>query len=381
MNLIDDLYRHRKLSSLSASHGAVAFTVQSLIRDSGETRSVIWICRREGTLEPLSSDECSSYGPAWSHDGRRIAFVRSSQQKPQVLMIDLEGGHASVEHVLPGSVASIEQWDSERARMLLRITHQESAAPDDPYVIEHVPYKSDGLGYTTREHMHLHQLDEKTGRTEAVVTGADVLEARWSPDGATLAYVQRADGRQRHATCLWLKQGDQARRIAGTLVSVSGVQWSPDGTRIALAGSAIPGDSMSYLHVVDVADGKAERIGDVELVIPACIEWMEDGGWRVVQAWQGRQRLVRVRESGEVEALHDEADLQIAAAANVGGRIAFIGAGPASGRNCTGAMPTAATRRRAAHSTHGGRRMNSKPGAAGSPCPMARAARKTSMAG
>src|SRR5690606_41309472 len=68
-----------------------------------------------------------------------------------------------------------------------------------------------------------------------------------------------------------------------------------------LAAAAEEGDSMIWLHVLDVDSGHVQRC-DVEVGTPACIEWDADGERiRVVQAHNGLQRLVAVQPGREPE--------------------------------------------------------------------------------
>ncbi len=83
--------------------------------------------------------------------------------------------------------------------------------------------------------------------------GARDREARWSPDGRSVAYVSDADGEDE----IWLADQlgvEPARKLTdGHATRLTGLVWSPDSERIAFT------DIMGRLMVVEVADG-AERL-------------------------------------------------------------------------------------------------------------------------
>jgi len=94
------------------------------------------------------------------------------------------------------------------------------------------------------------------------------LQPAWSPDGASIAFASKRDGRW-HIYVMHA-DGTGARRLTGTAQDDSHPTWSPDGRRIAFARA---GD----LYVVAAAGGRARRIRrglGGELADPA---WSPDG--------------------------------------------------------------------------------------------------------
>ena len=104
---------------------------------------------------------------------------------------------------------------------------------------------------------------------------------RFSPDGKQIAYTQLG------YTGLYVmnSDGSRKRQLSKSLGAGVGYQWSADGTRILVRATRLVNNHPSgaprlhRLEVVDVTDGKMERIGDeqVEMRLPA---WRYDADGR-----------------------------------------------------------------------------------------------------
>lgn len=81
--------------ALSPDGGMVAFTVGTKPSWDGERTTRIWLIPTAGG-EPLrlTNASASDWGPQWSPDGRRIAFLSSRTSPPQVFLIAVDGGEA-----------------------------------------------------------------------------------------------------------------------------------------------------------------------------------------------------------------------------------------------------------------------------------------------
>ncbi len=233
---------------------------------------------------------------------------------------------------LGGNVRSIEQFSGDGRRLLVLCAEALVGDPEAPLCIDHVPLKQDGMGPSGREVVRLGVVDLATGSyTPSVDSGADVLEARWDTSGTRLAWVQRPHGRQRHGSQLWVRtDSGQARLLGQRLHSVMPLHWSPDGTRLALAASVEEGDSLMWLHVLDVERDQATRL-EIELGTPASIEWTTDGAsLHVVEAAAGLQRAIHVDAGGRTRVLHGPEQEQVQELAARGDTLALI-SGDANG--------------------------------------------------
>jgi hypothetical protein len=223
-------------------------------------------------LVPLSAAEpkpgsdftrVGNQSPAWSPDGREVAFAGYAARHPQIYVIDVEG---------------------KRVR---RVTHD--SAHDYAAL-----WRPDGqLFFVGQEDFKnfVGTLDAR-GRTVKVPLAGDV---DWSPDSRRIVYTRMETPTSQGEIWVANTDGSEARMIAAGAAPVAWPDWSPDGQRIAYTGLSTTGKST--LHVVG-ADGS----GDTEIThgpqerFP---DWSPDGK-RIVYAEGDAQyrRLAIVNSDG-----------------------------------------------------------------------------------
>lgn len=329
--IVEDLFHHVALASLTAGWSGWAWVATSIDREADTTRSAVWVYTEPGGLRRVTAN---GYAPAWPRVGEEIAFLRSVEGASRVFVHHPDTAlEKQISHV-PEGVTSIEHWDKDRRRILIRVTKEDDVDPDAPTRVTHLPYKLDGAGVVARQRTELHRLCTESGISAPIGTGeGDVLEAKWSPDGQTVALVRRRAGAQRHRMDLWLVESSgRARQATDTLVSISGLSWSPDGAYIAMAASEIEGDSVSLLFVWQAATGQARHVGAIEMTLPSAIQWADEGDRLLVtQAHRGMQRVVMTDLQGHVDVIWEDAQRQVFGMAAMGHRIGVLIAGPNDG--------------------------------------------------
>src|SRR5215468_2679476 len=84
--------------ALSPDGRFVAYTVRETNWDDNLYKTEIWLADTQtGSIRQLTNSpnpSKSSGAPAWSPDGRRIAFTSDRADKRQIYLIDLAGGEA-----------------------------------------------------------------------------------------------------------------------------------------------------------------------------------------------------------------------------------------------------------------------------------------------
>ena len=178
---------------------------------SGSDNSAVWVTYASGapprrlTRPP---DRYADSGPAWSPDGRTIAFIRrlptDSGPDDGVYLLDVDSGGGGVRRLT-----------STRAE-----TRQLAWSPD---------------GRTIAVGLVL--VDVRTGASTPIGTAAtasSVDAVAWSPDGRLLAFTNHRGVHVVDAA------GAGHPRLVAAARFVRGVAWSPDGRRLVFAGRRSP---------------------------------------------------------------------------------------------------------------------------------------------
>ena len=236
--------------------GRIAYT-QTREDDS----TALYLMKPDGTDRRclVDTDGPDSY-PAWSPDGRRLAFVGRTDGVDQVFVIHADG--TGLSQVTDSSLPVKESLDWSPDG--LRIAYSSSASPDSgPFSI------------------HVMDVDGSHDTTIAATDLPDVAYVElhsWSPDGNTLLYA--ADGGAgsglwsmtpagRHKTALRDGPGDFG----------AGAVYSPDGTSLVfqadLGGGCIYRSDAQAQHLARLTQGCSEGFD---------LSWSPDGRWIV---WAG----------------------------------------------------------------------------------------------
>src|SRR5262249_52298679 len=122
-----------------------------------------------GDLRQLTRDSLDDTDPAWSPDGRRIAFARvviDFAAYPTALWVmDADGSHPRRLTKPGGPPYPAPSW-----------------SPDNDHIVF--------VRYRRRRRLEIAVLDTRTGRVRTLAT--DAIDPAWSPDGRLIAFVWRS---------------------------------------------------------------------------------------------------------------------------------------------------------------------------------------------
>ena len=261
---------------------------------------------------PLTRSTQSSTGPRWSPDGRAIAFLSSrpvpgeaaADVRAQVWLLPLSGGEARRVTSLANGVSSF-QWSPDGTRLVVVSRSGPSDAaksPSDVRHYTHANYKFNDSGWFDDRRTHLWVVDVLSGQATQLTSGDDWNDSdpQWSPDGRKIAFVSDRTGKAfdfDRNTDVWTIDagGGPLTKISDHQEGDNSPRWSPDGATIAFI-SAVPAKSHPKIWLASSAGGGASRLAAEGLdLIPSGLTWAEGGRALYFQTGvKGTSQLYRV---------------------------------------------------------------------------------------
>lgn len=224
-----------------------------------------------GNPKELTDTKSNASYPAWSPDGKKVAFSSDREKgRMQVFVMDADG--TSVKQLTTEEVeARVPSWGADGKK--LAYCRRGQFGGSDVVVV-----------------------DAADGKNPSVIGDGDAWDPAFSPDGKRVAFVSTRDNG-------WFKlyamtaDGENATKLvdAGNNLGFAYPAWSADGKRIAFAHLV---KGALEVHVVD-ADGKN---------LTAVTEF---GGYSVYPAWKpdGKKlAFVQYKNGGKAELIVSDAD-------------------------------------------------------------------------
>ena len=171
-----------------------------------ERRGQIFVIGRDGTGETQLTTEGSNAGPAWSPDGRTIAFSsdRRHPNFPELFLMNADGSgqRPLTDYGVPGGDPN---WSPDGARLAF------SGGGQAIYLVN-----PDGSG--------LAQLTPSPQLTGHLTWAVGPV---WSPDGGRIAFSQRRQGTQGYDVWLMNRDGSHKRNLTHRPGSDGVNDWQP----------------------------------------------------------------------------------------------------------------------------------------------------------
>jgi Tol biopolymer transport system component len=211
----------------------------------------------DGSRRDLTSGAQDKF-PAWSTDGRQIVFDRfQTGVGSSIMVINADGSGPRTVTSTSSGLFGRSSFSPDGTKILFW-SSKDSFGPGaragdmDVYVVS-----VDGSGLTRL--------------TNAVTTGGFNGDPAWSPDGTRIVFSSSRDDAQNHTTDLYLMNADgsQQRRVVHRSDSENGPCWSGDGSRLFFSAGP-DGSRAIWSSTVDGTDARRLTDANPSDDQPAC---------------------------------------------------------------------------------------------------------------
>ncbi|MCL4560555.1 MAG: S9 family peptidase, partial [Chloroflexi bacterium] len=213
----------------------------SIDAEKGETRSALWLLSVEtGERRRLTSGQANDTAPAWSPDGKQIAFLSTRDGKAQVYVITVDGGEAFPLTSLKQGAGGGPDWSPDGKWIAFTAGPQgEPPDPKKPYLLTRSIIRFNDIGYLDATVQDIYLLPAAGGKPRRITQdGCFHLSPKWSPDGNEILNLFMA-APDSHYPETSLQVIDRKGKVTRTLEGwgeVDAAEWLPDGKGIALVG-------------------------------------------------------------------------------------------------------------------------------------------------
>lgn len=261
----EDLFQLRLITEahISPDGTRVCFVQKVFVPQENKYRSHLWMVPATGgNAEPFTEGAQLDFAPAWSPDGRWIAFLSTRSGSLQIWVISTNGGEARKVTSFKG-ISGRPVWAPDGRRMAFTILLNEKGIepeeeepktlpPKEKFTadvrwITTLPFKRNAVGFIGKKFTQVSVLDLHGEVGLRVLTSGriDHADPAWSPDGRYLAFsmsewraIGAPDPNRMFVEDIGLipAEGGPVHKLTKSLGPAYSPAFSPDGRTIAYIG-------------------------------------------------------------------------------------------------------------------------------------------------
>ena len=273
--------KRAQATAISPDGRLVAYVVRETNWEENAFETEIFLAGADGgTPRQLTNAKKSSDAPAWSPDGRFLAFLSDRTDKRQLYRIAIAGGEAEVLTTAEDGVSSF-QWSPDGKQIAY------VANDPKPEALKERDKKYGEFEVVDQDHRmsHLHVIELASKESRRLTDGAFVVGGfDWSPDGNRIAFDHRVNNDPSNSGTADISIVEVATKAIRPLVKQDGPDrrplFSPDGSSIAFETAA--GDPAFYYKNSRLARIPADG-GAIEVLsasfdeLPSLVGWGKAG--------------------------------------------------------------------------------------------------------